>query len=526
MFWLIQRYILRDLAKTFLLATLALAVILTLGSLIRPIQRYGIGPAQVANLVIYLTPVTITLVLPVAALFAASLVYGRLATDNEYDACKASGIGPLTIISPGLMMAGAVAVGTLLLALHVMPQFVQMADRSINADLRPILFRHLQRLGYYRVGGPGGYTIYTDYADPKTGRLFGVVVVQEGQEGIKQVMGAEVAQVVFERQDQLTKVRILTSGPFQLDLTGGSQVKASTLSVGLLIEPWLADRIKFKRIGQIKQIQANPLLYRPVARLAKEVWSQALIEMQAHAIQQALETGLAYTLTGQELTCRLKGSQATIGRGTIAIEGPIQLQLGGKDPADGHTTWRARRATLSLNLDGPVPCLALGLVDPRSEDGMGPMSGPQIPPLDVPRSIIDTIGHQPTLTDLLAGKVTAKVGNPSPYLTSQLDRLSGSIRSLQAEIAAELHSRLAFGIGCIPMIIIGIGLGIIRRGGHLLTAFAISCLPALLLVVMIIGGKELARNPTGPYWLGLAVIWSGVAALAVLAGWVWLRLPR
>jgi len=35
-----------------------------------------------------------------AALFAATLVYGRFANDNELDACKAGGISLLTLVYP------------------------------------------------------------------------------------------------------------------------------------------------------------------------------------------------------------------------------------------------------------------------------------------------------------------------------------------------------------------------------------------------------------------------------------------
>ena len=84
--------------KIFVLTTFALSVILCLGSVLEPIQQYGVGPGQILNLLLYFLPVTLTFVLPVAALFASTLAYGRLAGDNELDACKASGISPATIV--------------------------------------------------------------------------------------------------------------------------------------------------------------------------------------------------------------------------------------------------------------------------------------------------------------------------------------------------------------------------------------------------------------------------------------------
>ncbi len=49
----LHRYIFRELMKIFLLTTFALSVILCLGSVLEPIQQYGVGPAQILNLVFY-----------------------------------------------------------------------------------------------------------------------------------------------------------------------------------------------------------------------------------------------------------------------------------------------------------------------------------------------------------------------------------------------------------------------------------------------------------------------------------------
>ncbi|MGB8226065.1 MAG: LptF/LptG family permease, partial [Sedimentisphaerales bacterium] len=67
MVFIIHRYIFRDLLKVFVLASLALTVILSLGSLLRPIQEYGVGPKQVLDLLCYFMPITLSFVLPVAA---------------------------------------------------------------------------------------------------------------------------------------------------------------------------------------------------------------------------------------------------------------------------------------------------------------------------------------------------------------------------------------------------------------------------------------------------------------------------
>ena len=148
MVFTLHRYIFRELFKVFVFAAVALTLILSLGSILRPVQEYGVGPRQVVHLMGYFLPITLTFVLPMAALFASALVYGRFASDNELDACKASGISPLTLVYPGLALAIMVATANLILSFHMMPYFVHLAEKSLKADAKQILFRNIQRRGY------------------------------------------------------------------------------------------------------------------------------------------------------------------------------------------------------------------------------------------------------------------------------------------------------------------------------------------------------------------------------------------
>jgi lipopolysaccharide export system permease protein len=70
----------------------ALTLIVSLGGILRPVQEFGVAPRQVVDILSYFMPISLTFVLPVAALFAAALAYGRFASDNELDACRASGV--------------------------------------------------------------------------------------------------------------------------------------------------------------------------------------------------------------------------------------------------------------------------------------------------------------------------------------------------------------------------------------------------------------------------------------------------
>ena len=104
--------------------------------------------------------------------------------------------------------------------------------------------------------------------------------------------------------------------------------------------------------------------------------------------------------------------------------------------------------------------------------------------------------------------------------------LAREIKKTYAQMKSEIHSRLVFGIGCIAMIFIGISLGIIKRGGHLLSAFGISCLPAAILLVCIMSGKQLTENLGAQTVSGITIMWAGLSALFLLAAVLYLHLMR
>ena len=94
---------------------------------------------------------------------------------------------------------------------------------------------------------------------------------------------------------------------------------------------------------------------------------------------------------------------------------------------------------------------------------------------------------------------------------------------LHWEIVAEMHGRLALGVSGFLLVIAGAALGLIFRGGQVLSAFAISVAPAVLAYIMVVMGEQMVTNPKVAPWIGLAAIWSGNALLALgnacIYGW-------
>ncbi len=254
MVFTLHRYIFREIFRVFILAAVALVLILSLGSILRPIQEFGVGPRQVIYLIGYFLPITLTFVLPMAALFATALVYGRFAADNELDACRASGVPLSTLVYPGLALAIMVAIANLILSFHVMPAFVHRAEKSLKADAKQILFRNIQQRGFYKPPGTDS-RIYADYANAENDTLTGVIVADVKEARIEKIITAESATVRFNPQRTFNEVLITTNNPYQMaseDLTGFS---AESMVLTLEFPPLLGDDIKFKKIRRNEKNQ-------------------------------------------------------------------------------------------------------------------------------------------------------------------------------------------------------------------------------------------------------------------------------
>jgi len=532
MVFTLQRYIFRDLLRVFLLATVGLTLVLSLGGILRPVQEYGVGPRQVLHILVYFMPITLTFVLPMAALFASALIYGRFAVDNELDACRASGVGLLTLIYPGFMLALLVAIANLLLSFHVMPYFVHLAEKSLKADAKQILFRNLQRKGYYGLPPDLRHFIYADYADVADNALFGIVVVQYENERIKRIRTAEVAQVQFDAGDKFSEVQLVVRNARQIgDAANDYWVEIGSLLLKKEFSSPLGDKIKFKKVNEMKQIRADLMRFDPIAKAAGTAYTQLATEMLARDIAETLRAarGSFYELQGESRSVRLSATTCALDKEMIVtLTPPILVEE--YDPRTGVRLRRLKceKGEIYVEEDPAHPRLGLNLHGISDEDGGGLLGQYVVPDLALPDKIKEGLESE-SILDVVSSpaKVTALLGGPpSSILTKLQNALRRVMGVVGAALRSEMSSRLVFGIGCIPMILIGIGLGIIQRGGHLLGAFGASCVPAAVLGAAIIAGKRLTENVDAQGSSGVLVMWGGVGFLVLLTALIYRRLLR
>ncbi len=503
---------------------------LSLGSILRPVQEYGVGPRQVIHLMGYFLPITLTFVLPMAALFAGALVYGRLTSDNELDACRASGISLLTLVYPGFALAIIMAIVNLLLSFHVMPAFIHMAEKSLKANAKQILFRNIQRKRYYKLPPDGRYLIYADQTSPQNDALSGVVIVELKNMEIKKIITAESAKVSFEMHERLNEVKIIAYRANQMGAEdeGGAEWLSLTTEFGSL----LGDDIKFKKIDEMKRIQADLNQFYPIAKLARDTYAQLMAELLAQDIKTKIADGTnsSYNLLGEPNSVKFTAGQCIAREEEVELLGDVVVEEYDTDSKRPLRTLRCARASLHIEGDKLTPTLTMDIYNARAE-GSEELKMRHIVRGLIPPMAVETIANE--FKTEKNGSLSLKVEKLASQLTGiqaspQLERLryvlQRKIRKTLVQIKAEIHSRLVFGIGCISMIMIGIGLGIIKKGGHLLGAFGASCVPAAVLIVCIMSGKQLTENLGSQNVSGIALMWGGLAFLSLLAvviyGWL------
>ena len=102
----LQKYIFREMGKTFLLTAIGLtAVLSTCGGAANILPLESLSAKQTLFLMALVVPTSAAFTLPIAALFSATITYGRLAADNEFTAVRSGGINIHVLFLPCLLIS-------------------------------------------------------------------------------------------------------------------------------------------------------------------------------------------------------------------------------------------------------------------------------------------------------------------------------------------------------------------------------------------------------------------------------------
>ncbi len=282
--------------------------------------------------------------------------------------------------------------------------------------------------------------------------------------------------------------------------------------------------IKFQRIDDIKRIQADKLHFKPIKELAMRCRGQLAIELLCERILDKLASGsdsVYYEFVGEDRIVWFNAQGCRPGRDqTIHLAGPIVLLELDKHLHTLIRRWDSNTGSIKLDDEQDGSTVDIVLTSPSWDSGdvKGFAREHVIKYLPLPADIEAKLSENNIIATIDAVKTDESViREPSSELILLQKRLQRKIRSTINEISSEIHSRLVFGLGCTTLILTGIALGIIFKGGHLLSAFGASSIPAAALIVAIMMGKQLTKNPATPPITGTIVMWVGLTALSIFA---------
>jgi len=173
----LDRYIFREITIPFLLGMTAFTGALLMGRFLKIadlIVAKGVPAKEICLLIAYLFPSFALVTIPMALLLAILLAFGRLSSDSEIIAMKASGVGLPRLMIPVLAFAAIATLATLATSVYAVPAgnsaFKELLSKTIenSADLeiRERVF----------VDTIPGLVIYVNSYDKTTRTMKGVMI--------------------------------------------------------------------------------------------------------------------------------------------------------------------------------------------------------------------------------------------------------------------------------------------------------------------------------------------------------------
>ncbi len=544
------QYLFKDLVRIFLFSAVVLAGIMSFGGLLRPMTLYSLDALQVGEMWLYLMPAMMSYSLPIAAVFATSMVYGRLSADNELTGCRSAGIGYASICSPAIALGIFSAILSLLFLGFVVPFFSLQAQKVIFANAAQLVASDIERTHSFTPPSQGGRNAPTIFArraviPPTSGRGGEQVVILEQPTVLTYAKDAQdpslqVPRVFFLASKATLYIRQNDEGEVQIwgvledasrftrALVSRSQGGIGYQAIGPINMPSpLEQNVKFMDIRRLKELAADPEKSGRIRSAMREFIEQ---EQGTRILQGIVKAatgspeGFVFNTGEQGENPQLIAPGASVrkeGSGDRK-DGSGLLLTAGKEPIrilrkrGGGRTYEAKAASLHADIDNAagvadvtVELRDVGIPDPGGR--IDRKSEVQI--YSIPMSDEIRVLQKRNLSDYLHEE------KPSAEPERKLMRQTIIARN---EVLAEMHARASFGVSCLVLVLVGAVLGMQFRSGDFLTAFSVSVIPAIITITLVVAGTQSARDVSdrtlqNPIWLGLTLIWLGNAIAAVLA---------
>jgi lipopolysaccharide export system permease protein len=144
-FGILQRYVIGEVVRAFLMALLTMTIIFVLFMVMAEATKMGLSPRDILSLVPFIIPSTLPYTIPVSMLFAVTVVYGRLASDNEIIAVKTAGLSAWSVLLPTIFLGAALTAGLYFTCNIAIPRATHQARMVIFQNLEEMFYKLLKK---------------------------------------------------------------------------------------------------------------------------------------------------------------------------------------------------------------------------------------------------------------------------------------------------------------------------------------------------------------------------------------------
>ena len=270
---LLQRYILGELVRVFLLLVVVLTVMLVFVGVFQEATARGLGPAQILQIMPFVVPSMLPFTIPATLLLSVCVVYGRISGDLEVVAAKSAGINAMQLLLPAFLLGTVLAIGSFGLLNYAIPWGVANIERIVILAAEQIFFDVLTTQHYF--SNPNeGYTITVH--DVKNRTLLDVTICYRRNH--QQVtICAEAARIRFDLEEKQIRVQLknVSGGGAGSDFSGEmkhselrfplelelGKVVSRNLTMDTLRREIVRTEIDQKRLAAEKNIETTMMLF-------------------------------------------------------------------------------------------------------------------------------------------------------------------------------------------------------------------------------------------------------------------------
>lgn len=543
--WTLYRYILTEVLKILAVSSAVIVAAISFASAIKFANEGLLDPLRLIKFVLLVAPTFLAFIIPFCSAFASTLVFHRMASENEVLACSASGLSYRAILFPVAFLGVTLTLTLFFMSNWVIPRFHLYSARVVQQELPDVIVSQV------KAGRPveiEKMLIYADAAEvpplseelrqlsiPPTKAIVlkGVAVGKLDRQNHMVADGtAERADVLLFDVNEETWVGVLLTNVTIYDPVDEKFAREKRMIIKpVQIPNQFKEKPEFQTMEDLNAWRDRPEEYDRVRdtklRLVQRIAAVRLIDL----IESKQDgQGITFELQGPLENERFIISAPQVKRQgqMLILEGTQQEPVRVRKTASAlQRTIEAPRAVVTVDSTRGVgePEVQVRLREATIIDFAGQStehSNYDVPGPLVGSSIRRTLQQNNSALQLLDFARSDATLASVPEVKKAANRLDYNIQKTSREIEYHLHMRAALATCCLFTLMLGAVMSMKMRHSLPLVVYFWTFLLTIVALIITHSGKNLMTDRAYDLRAGLVVVWLGASLLgAVVMGIYW-----